>query len=63
MKRVVQLPCAFLWLSVSGQRWGSEVEASWADSSQLREGSVLGFWRPEKIPKPVVKTDSWEGVR
>lgn len=38
------------------QRWGSKVEASWADSSQLGEGSVLGSWRPEKILKPVVKT-------
>lgn len=38
------------------QRWGSKVEASWADSSQFGEGSVLGSWRLEKILKPVVKT-------
>lgn len=43
------------------QRWGSKVEASWADSSQLGEGSVLGSWRPQKILKPVVKTAGRSG--
>lgn len=41
------------------QRWGSKVEASWGDSSQIGEGSLFGV--PE-TPKrfssqgPVVKT-------
>lgn len=47
------------------QRWGSKVEASWGDSSQIGEGSLFGV--PE-TPKrfssqgPVVKT-AVRGVR
>lgn len=41
------------------QQWGSKVEVSWGDSSQIRKGSVFGVLEtPKRFSSqgPVVKT-------